>query len=369
MILNNVLIFSEFDSSGGTREFLKQLILIHNNLNINSHVVTEYIDSDMLDFFKKQKVNFSLIKKRKSIFYKPYFSIIYEYLYQFEYIKKIKHDLVISSVGTPGINFFHFLTRSKYIYILHSVPQNNGLKSALHYLIPYFFQYNSNYYFVVSNFLKNELALLWKINLKNINVIYNSFRFEKEHVKESISNKITLLTIGHLTTYKNPELWLDMAVYFCSKYDFVNFIWVGDGPLFNSLKRRVPQNLKINFIGKNSNVEIFYDQCDIYLNFSEMESLGMGVIDAISCGIPCVVRNVGGLSEIIEHEFNGFTFTDNEDAKYYIDKLINNIELRKEMGINSIYYRKIKFSPESQSTEIKRLYLNVLKKKIANIKN
>jgi glycosyltransferase involved in cell wall biosynthesis len=360
MILKDVLIFSEFDSSGGTREFLKQLILINNKLNINSHVVSEKIDNDMVDFFNKEKVNFSIIKKRNSIFYKPYFSIIYELLHQFKFIKKVKHDLVISSVGTPGINFFHFFTRSKYLYILHSVPNKNGIKSILHYLIPFYFQGNGKYFFVVSNFLKNELALLWNIKLLNIKVIYNSYRFEKDHVKENKSNKITLLTIGHLTKYKNPNSWLDIAIYFCQKYDFVKFIWVGDGKLIESLINRIPKNFNIKFLGKNTNVNKFYDECDIYLNFSEMESLGMGVVDAISYGIPCVVRNVGGLCEIIDHEYNGFTFTNQDEAKFYIDKLINNSQLRKEMGAYSINNKKKIFSPERQLADIKILYQNLM---------
>jgi glycosyltransferase involved in cell wall biosynthesis len=218
------------------------------------------------------------------------------------------------------------------------------------------FQGNGKYFFVVSNFLKKELVSLWKIKLNNIRVIYNSFRFEKAHVKECKSESITILTIGHLTTYKNPDLWLDIAIFFSSKYDSVKFLWVGDGPLFESLRSRVPINAKIDFVGKSNNVEKFYNECDIYLNFSEMESLGMGVVDAISCGIPCVVRNVGGLSEIINHGFNGYTFTKNEDAKYYIDKLINNAELRKDMGIYSINYKKAIFSPERQLAEIQLLY-------------
>ena len=110
MCVKNILIFSEFNSSGGTREFLKQLISINQKLNIKSHVVSEDIDIEMINFFKEQKVSFYRIKKRYKLFYKPYFSLIYEFLYQRPFVRKIKHDLLISSVGTPGINFLHFFT-------------------------------------------------------------------------------------------------------------------------------------------------------------------------------------------------------------------------------------------------------------------
>lgn len=360
MYIKDVLIFSEFDSSGGTREFLKQLIVINNKLNINSFVVSEYIDDEMISFFYEQNVKFSCIKKRNNVFHKPYFSIIHEFIYHRSFVNNIKHDLVISSVGTPGINFFHFLTKSKYLYILHTVPNKPGLKSFLHYLIPYIFQGTRNNFYVVSNYLKNAVSSLWKINLDNISVIYNSYRFEKLHTEVLKSNKLTLFTIGHVSHYRDPESWLKIAIYFSLKYDYLKFIWVGEGPLLESLRNRVPENLDISFIGKTDHVEKYYREGDIYLNFSNVESLGMAVVDAISFGIPCVVRKVGGLPEIIEHEFNGYTFVNFEEAVLYIDNLICNSELRVTMGQNSICHKKIFFAPETQLGLINSLYENIL---------
>ena len=356
MILKNVLIFSEFDSSGGTREFLKQLVLINNKLNIHSHVVSESIDNEMIYFFNQHNVNFSLIQKRLRIFHKPYFSLIYEFIYQRTFVNKIDHDLLISTVGTPGLNFYHLLSKSKYLYILHTTPNKPGIKSILHYLIPSLFQSNNNKFYVVSNYLKTTLSLVWKINLNNIKVIYNSYRLEKAQKLNEKSKKITLVTIGHLTNYRNPKKWLEIAIFFCLKYENLKFIWVGEGPLYENLKSQVPNNLDINFVGISNDVEKYYLISDIYLNFSDLESLGMAVVEAISYGIPCVVRRTGGLTEIIEHQFNGYTFSNYDEAKLYINNLICDSDLRIRMGNNSLNYTKKIFSPENQLLEISNLY-------------
>lgn len=360
MAIKRVLIFSEFDTSGGTREFLKQLILINNNLNFKSYVVSENIDFEMIDFFNEHKVEFSNIKRRSRIFKKPYFSLVYEFIYHRYFVNKVKHDIIVSSVGTPGINFFHFLTKSRYLYILHSAPSKPGIKSILHFLIPFLFQGGNNKFYVVSNYLKTTLSIQWKINLKNIKVIYNSYKFNNSKINVSKSSILTLTTIGHLTNYRNPEIWLEMAIYFSLKYNNLKFVWVGEGPLFETLKNRVPKNLNINFVGNSNDVEKYYLECDIYLNFSDLESLGMAVVDAISYGIPCVVSKVGGLVEIINHGVNGYTFSNFNEARIYIDNLICDSDLRTKMGLHSINFTKEIFSPENQLNKIDYLYNEML---------
>jgi glycosyltransferase involved in cell wall biosynthesis len=146
------------------------------------------------------------------------------------------------------------------------------------------------------------------------------------------------------------------------KYTNLKFIWVGEGPLIDSLRRQVPENLDISFVGKSDDVEKYYLTGDIYLNFSDLESLGMAVVDAISCGIPCVVNKVGGLTEIIEHNFNGYTFDAFDKANCFIDNLICDSKLRKCMGYNSINHAKKKFSPETQLIKLNKLYNDISNK-------
>lgn len=358
---NNLLIFAEFDSSGGTREFLKQLIVINYELNYKSHVVCEKVDKLLLSFFHKYNVEFTIVKKRSIFYSKPFLSFFFEFYYHYPIILKLKPDIIISSVGTPGINFFHFCLCKKFIYILHTIPSKQGVKSRLHYSLPYIFQSKKKVFFVVSNFLKEKLNLLWKIDKKYIRVIYNSYRFRENLQNRIKSHKegLTILSIGHLTEYKNPNLWLETAIQLTSKYDFLTFIWVGDGPLMNELIKKTPKNLKIHFIGNSNDVEPFYKNCDLYLNLSITESLGMGVVDAISFGIPCIVRNVGGLPEIIKHSFNGYTFDNSESLIKYIEKLIFDKKIRQEMSNYSFQLVKNVFSKENQLIQVKNLYENI----------
>lgn len=77
-----------------------------------------------------------------------------------------------------------------------------------------------------------------------------------------------------------------------------------------------------------------------------MESFGIATLDAMSLGIPCVVSNVGGLSELIINDNYGLKFQNNnvKDAIHNIEKLINNRNIRDTISINAYSYSHNKFS-------------------------
>lgn len=48
------------------------------------------------------------------------------------------------------------------------------------------------------------------------------------------------------------------------------------------------------------------EQVDVFINTSDSEGVPVSIMEAMSYGIPCISRNVGGNAEIIEHGVNGF---------------------------------------------------------------
>jgi glycosyltransferase involved in cell wall biosynthesis len=90
----------------------------------------------------------------------------------------------------------------------------------------------------------------------------------------------------------------------------VKFVWVGDGAQLEAYRRRVVElgvNNYITFVGHDNDVAKYYKQCDVYVQPSRIESLGLSVLDAMRRGIPCVVSNTGGLTEVIINGENGWT--------------------------------------------------------------
>ena len=63
---------------------------------------------------------------------------------------------------------------------------------------------------------------------------------------------------------------------------------------------------------------------------SRCEGLGSGILLAMSHGVPVIASNVGGIPEVIRHEWNGL-LADNEPARIAaaIRRLLDNPELAR----------------------------------------
>ena len=58
-----------------------------------------------------------------------------------------------------------------------------------------------------------------------------------------------------------------------------------------------------------------YNACDVFVLPSLSENLPNTIMEAMSCGVPCVGFNVGGIPEMIDHQKNGYVarFRDSDD--------------------------------------------------------
>jgi N-acetyl-alpha-D-glucosaminyl L-malate synthase BshA len=84
---------------------------------------------------------------------------------------------------------------------------------------------------------------------------------------------------------------------------------VGDGPEVLTA-RRVARQLgvmdRVQLLGAQENVLPLLSIADLFLLPSEQESFGLAALEAMSCGVPVVASNAGGLPEVIEHGVTGF---------------------------------------------------------------
>lgn len=62
----------------------------------------------------------------------------------------------------------------------------------------------------------------------------------------------------------------------------------------------------VPYISKESQMVKLYNAVDIYATPSLQDNLPNTIVEAMSCGIPCVGFRVGGIPEMIDHEGNGY---------------------------------------------------------------
>lgn len=123
----------------------------------------------------------------------------------------------------------------------------------------------------------------------------------------------------------------------------LNLLIVGGGSIERKLKR-ITRELKIEkftvFTGKvdHSKVCEYLNMLDIYVAVSimESESFGVAIVEASACELPVVVSRVGGLPEVVEDGKTGIVVSPKNEIETFnaLEKLVNNEELRRKMGIN-----------------------------------
>ena len=97
----------------------------------------------------------------------------------------------------------------------------------------------------------------------------------------------------------------------------------------------------------------------MYLMTSTAESFGIVLVEAMSCGVPCIIfDSAKGACELIKDKYNGYIIKDRNQKKY-IDMIVklfkNNKELLK-LGKNSK-----EFSTNFNEEKIESEWLKIMK--------
>jgi N-acetyl-alpha-D-glucosaminyl L-malate synthase BshA len=80
-------------------------------------------------------------------------------------------------------------------------------------------------------------------------------------------------------------------------------VMIGDGPERSSAEQQARELgllERVAFLGKQEHFGPLLAACDVFLLPSEQESFGVAALEALSCGVPVVASDVGGLPELVE---------------------------------------------------------------------
>jgi glycosyltransferase involved in cell wall biosynthesis len=140
-------------------------------------------------------------------------------------------------------------------------------------------------------------------------------------------------------------------------------IIIGDGYLHDKLMEQIEElNLSQNVFmeGFQDDVRPYLCAADAFVLTSHVEGLPFSVLEAMACGLPCIVTNVGGNSEAVIHNVNGLVVNPGsaEEVVQAISYLLTQPQERTRMG-NASRSRVLKeFDIEACMSEIKRVILS-----------
>ena len=136
-----------------------------------------------------------------------------------------------------------------------------------------------------------------------------------------------VLTVGHIRKVKGIDVLLKVAARVALQIPAVVFVIVGassDAEYFQDIQTRIAElgiQRNVRFVGRTENVASFLKMGDVFFLPSRSEGFSNALIEAMACGLPCIVTRVGGNPEAIEEGRNGF-IVESEDIEGATDRIL-----------------------------------------------
>jgi glycosyltransferase involved in cell wall biosynthesis len=249
-----------------------------------------------------------------------------------------------------GYEWLHYLEKLKYSW----------LKRKVAYLIERFAYNNADRIVITSNegreFIKNR----FKITVSRIILIPNYIDTKRFGVLNTKKEKGRIVFVGRLDPVKNLTN-LILAL----KGLPAHLVLIGEGPLKDNLKNLASaENLKVEFMGSVSQQKIpeELNKSEIFVLPSISEGNPKVLLEAMSCGLPCLGSDIVSISEIISNNINGVLCqTDVDSIRIALENLLNNESLRKQIGDKARQTIIERFSFEKIIESESKLYEEILR--------
>jgi len=190
---------------------------------------------------------------------------------------------------------------------------------------------------------------------------------DKAIIKEYVDhNKIIIGSVSTLIEQKGLQYLLEVAYKLKKKRNDFVFLIAGDGHLRNELEsksRSLGLENTVYFIGRVENAgSRLLPLFDILVQTSLWEAMSIVLLEAMACGKPVVATSVGDNNLVIEEGKTGFLVEpkDIEEIAAALERLLDQQELREDIGRNAIQKYHNEFSAEMMARRYENLYMEVL---------
>jgi glycosyltransferase involved in cell wall biosynthesis len=128
-----------------------------------------------------------------------------------------------------------------------------------------------------------------------------------------------VIFVGRLVQVKRVDIFLQVVADLTPAIPTVRALIVGTGPLLEPLQQQardlgIAEN--VTFAGFQKDVAACLCRSRVFMLTSDSEGLSQALIEAMCCGLPCVVSDVGELAEVVEHGSNGYLVKERKSAAF-----------------------------------------------------
>ena len=177
-----------------------------------------------------------------------------------------------------------------------------------------------------------------------------------------------LLFVARLAELKGVSDLLNAAARLVPSHPKLHLKVIGDGPQrkrFEKLARELGLTEHVTFTGYQSQSEVAAALQDAHILVlpSYAEGVPVSLMEALACRVPVVATQVGGVSELVEDEVNGFIVRpgDVDQLAERLNVLLANGSLRQKMGEAGRQKTLSEFNNATEARRLKQLFANGLK--------
>ena len=244
-----------------------------------------------------------------------------------ELSRSVKFDIIHIHdwlTAEAGVSSKHFLNKSL-VSTVHSteVGRSQGLHNPDSFLIDgieWWMTYEAKRVIVCSNSVKWELESHFNLPHDKVTVIPNgveisnfNLNINREKVKRRYGikpNERIVLFIGRLVPQKGVDTLIKAVPLIIQRHRDAKILIAGDGwsrTYLEELAKSMGLGDHVRFLGFISDWELadLMVAADVLVVPSVYEPFGIVALEGMAAGTPVVATNIGGLSEIIEHDKTG----------------------------------------------------------------
>ena len=232
---------------------------------------------------------------------------------------------------------------------------------------------------VIVNFLKNKfkLPLSKGLIIKN-GVDLHQFSAQNGKMKKKIelgidNNCRVIGIVANLRKVKNHIFLIKAFDAVLKEVKNVKLLLIGQGfdndsnnseTLIRNFINKKGLDNKVILLGFRSDIPEVLNIMDIFCLTSLKEGLPISIIEAMGAGLPLVGTDVEGIRDVIVPNRNGFLVQlgDIKGLKNVLVNLLQNEDLRKKMGQESLSMAKQRYSLDQCINQYQNLFISIMNK-------
>lgn len=350
---------------GGNEQQLVDLIQSLEDDNFQNFIYTVR-QTKLKAHVQKKQVVFADNKKLKSIKNIRHF---------YQYILQLQPD-IIHLHTSDALNLFYytsilFTIKPKIIFEKKGMGRSSSVLSKL--------KYNSKHIdkiICVSEFVKNafseQINSQAKLKIEVVNDAVDIKKLDKKTISSILPlNHENFFVVGNIanhTSAKNIDLLIDVAnaiVHHHQKKDF-KFVQIGR---FSNLTKAYQDRIKslkleANFVFLNEYPDAFMLNTffDVFVLTSDREGGPTSILEAMYLETPIVATNVGIVSQLIQHQVNGYiaAIGSQDEVAHCLLKLYQKPKIFESELLKNKALIKDDYSIEAKTNKMKTIYLKLI---------